>query len=389
MSKNIHEYSIIRNITTSKLFEEILNYTNSFIMDNPNVSTYNVSVNGTLITETLEQLNARYAAALLPFTIILGCFGVIGIIGNILVFIVYGCGKKFKDQKFRYYVLTLAFIDFITCLTLIPAEMVKHISYFNFTERALCKTKCFFNVFAASSASYCLTLIAADRYIMTCHPLFFAKLQKYSFSFASRLCILMLFLAVVTSIPAAILCGITESTMTDFNGYDIKVFLCETEPFYENNPSRYIYRTALCAAQTSISIIMIILYARIGHAVMTVMKIRECKHGTIQLNDLKPKLNRGEHSSSMKPGCHVCSPNIPSKIKLLFVVTVVFIVTYAFYMCLSWIDQTRLSPTQFFFFSVSFRLYFIHSIINPFLYTKMDRYFRNRCFKLVRTIFRC
>lgn len=356
---------------------------------NYSITSFNYTGNQTVFEETLDQLNARYAAALLPFTVILGCFGFIGIVGNMLVFIVYGFGKKFKDKKFRYYVLTLAFIDFITCLTLIPAEMVKHMSYFNFTERALCKTKCFFNVFAASSASYCLTLVAADRYIMTCHPLFFANLQKYSFNFASRLCVLMLFLAVLTSIPAAILCGITQSKMTDANGFDIDVYLCETEPFYEKDLSRYIYRIALCAAQTSISVIMIILYARIAHAVMTVMKIRECTHGTIQLSALQPKLYRGEHSHSITPGCRTCSQNIPSKIKLLFVVTVVFIVTYSLYMSLSWIDQTKLSPSQFFFFSVCFRFYFIHSIINPFLYTKMDRYFRKRCLQLIRMLLRC
>lgn len=354
-----------------------------------NSSSFNFTGNGSLIPETLEELNARYAAALLPFTVILGCFGLIGIVGNILVFIVYGCGRKFKDKKFRYYVLTLAFIDFITCLTLIPAEMAKHMSYFNFTERALCKTKCFFNVFAASSASYSLILVAIDRYIMTCHPLFFAKLQKYSFNFASVLCVLMLFLALLTSVPAAILCGITQSRMTDINGYDINVYLCETEPFYEKDLSRYIYRIALCATQICISILMIILYVRIGHAVMTVMKIRKCQHGTIQLHALQPKLYRGEHSESITPGCRICSQSIPSKIKLLFVVTVVFIVTYSFYMSLSWIDQTKLSPTQFFFFSVFFRFYFIHSIINPFLYTKMDRYFRKRCLQLIRMLLRC
>lgn len=369
--------------------EEMSNYNHTNEYNNC-VNAYNNSLNRDANAETLEQLNVRYAEAILPFTIILGCFGFIGIVGNILVFIVYGCGKKFKDRKFRFYVLTLAVIDFITCLTLIPAEMVKHMSYFNFTERALCKTKCFFNVFAASSASYCLILVATDRYIMTCHPMFFAQLQKYSFSFASLLCVLMLVLAILTSVPAAILCGITQTTMTDVNGFEINVYLCETEPYYETDPSRYAYRIALCAVQISISVIMIFLYARIGHAVMTVLRIREIKlNGAVQMHDLRTTLHRGEHSSYVIPNGRPCHPNIPSNIKLLFVVTVVFIVTYIFYLSLSWIDQTKLSPTQFLFFSVFFRLYFIHSIINPILYTKMDRYFRKRCIKMIRRVMRC
>ncbi|KAL4231912.1 hypothetical protein ACF0H5_009488 [Mactra antiquata] len=357
---------------------------------------YNISVDGLIDNRTnqsdqsfrLDQLNERYASTLLPFTIILGFFGLIGIVGNILVFIVYGCGKQFKDKKFRVYVLTLAFIDLITCLTLIPAEMIKHLSYFNFTERALCKTKCFFNVFAASSASFCLILIAIDRYIMTCHPLFFAKLQKYSSNLAARICIFALFLAVLTSVPSAVLCGITKSKMVDFNGVDVDIYLCITEPYYTSTTIRYAYRVALCAAQTGISITIIILYARIGHAVKTVMKIKMTKEAElVQLQELRHQCAKGLHLGHCQ--CKPCQPAIPSKIKLLFIVTLVFIVTYVFYMSLSWIDQTKLSTTEFFFFSIFFRLYFIHSIINPFLYIKMDRYFRNRCNEIMAQVSRC
>lgn len=356
-----------------------------------NVSLHNITENGTNVSdarESLDQLNARYARTLLPFTIVLGFCGLIGIVGNILVLIVYGCGKKFKDKKFRVYVLTLAFIDLITCLTLIPAEMIKHLSYFNFTGRSLCKTKCFFNVFAASSASYCLILVAIDRYVMTCHPLFFAKLQKYSMNFASRLCILALILAVLTSIPSALLCGITKSKMEDANGLEIDIYRCMTEPYYESTTFRFVYRLTLCIVQTIISIAIIILYAKIGHAVMTVMKIKVSKETELfQLQELRHYCPKGSHP--VKCHCQPGHPAMPSKIKLLFIVTLVFIVTYAFYMALIWVDQTKLSSTEFFFFSVFFRLYFIHSIINPFLYIKMDRYFRNRCNEIMANIFPC
>jgi len=49
--------------------------------------------------ETLDELNARYATTLIPFTILLGLFGVIGIVGNILVFIVYGWGTEVQRQE--------------------------------------------------------------------------------------------------------------------------------------------------------------------------------------------------------------------------------------------------------------------------------------------------
>lgn len=350
--------------------------------------------NATTFAQSLADLNTRYATALIPFTVILGIFCVTGIVGNIMVFVVYGFGQKFKDKKFRYYVLTLAVIDFVTCLTLIPAEMVKHMSYFNFTEHLVCKMKCFFNVFAASSASYCLTLIAVDRFIMICHPLFFAKVPAFSNGLAKRLCLLMIVLAIVTAIPSAILCGITSHDISDVNGHVITVYLCESDPYYESKASRYVYRFILCITQSLISLVMIVLYAKIGHAVMRVFKLRDVKENEAEAmtgHDFQRHYHNNftEQSEDNQYRQNQHHHHMPSNIKLLFLVTVVFIVTYLFYMVLSWVDQTTLTPTQFLFFSMAFRMYFIHSIINPILYMKMDKYFRKRCLHLLRATFRC
>ena len=116
-------------------------------------------------TESLTDLNDRYASALLPITVAFGLLGVVGFCGNIIVIVIYGFGKKFKDQKYRCYVLCLAIIDLTTCLTLIPAEIIQHRIYFNFVKTELCKVKCFFNIFGASAASVCLLIVAMDRYL--------------------------------------------------------------------------------------------------------------------------------------------------------------------------------------------------------------------------------
>ena len=353
------------------------------------------SESGDIVTDSLRmlsELNRRYARTLLPYTAILGIFGVVGVVGNILVFVIYGCGKKFKDKKFRYYVLSLALIDFVTSVTCIPAEMVKHRSYFYFTERSLCKMKCFMNVFAAAAASYCLTMVAVDRYILTCRPLMFSKVPALSHSITWRLCVLMLVFAVLTSVPAAVLCGITTDTITDNAGNNITVYVCETEPRYAMGVSRYIYRIALCGLQVIVSLLMIVLYARIGLTVSRAMKIREeMDTRDIQMYDYRTHGGprpKGNHYHGPVVNCRPCHHHhhIPTNIKLLFIVTVVFIVTYVLYVSLSWIDQTRLTQSEFLVFSMFYRSYFIHSIINPFLYVKMDKHFRKRCKEIVCSV---
>ncbi|KAH3787421.1 olfactory receptor 1L3-like [Dreissena polymorpha] len=345
-------------------------------------------------SDRLDLLNAQYASTLLPLTIVLGLFGIVGIVGNVLVFVVYGCGKQFKDKKFRYYVVYLALIDLVTCMTLIPAEMLKHRQYFNFTESIWCKIKCFFNVFAAAAASYCLFLVAIDRCMLTCRPVVFCKVRSISHGLAWRLCLIMLALAVLTSLPSSILCGITPDVLRLSDGQTIAVNLCEIEPHFEYGISRYVYRISLGIVQVTISAVMIVLYARIGLEVWKAMRIRAAHDVDLTA------LNHNRHSHAQQPyhrafvpaaNIHRHQPhhqNIPSNVKLLFVVTVIYIVTYMFYLALSWVDQTRLSQTQFFAFSVFYRAYFIHSIINPLLYLKMDTLFRRRCLEIFSTAFR-
>ncbi|XP_052770361.1 pyrokinin-1 receptor-like [Mya arenaria] len=360
-----------------------------------NMSRNNMSQN------VLDELNDRYATTLLPLTIVLGVFGIVGIFGNIFVFIVYGCGKKFKDRKFRYFVVSLGLIDFLTCLTLIPAEILKHRTYFNFTERHLCKMKCFMNVFAAAGASYCLMLVAVDRYILTGRPMVCKKVPKISHTWAWRLCLIMLLMAVLTSIPAGVLCGSTYDVNTDVSvNVTAEIYACESEPYFEDGISRYVYRIFLSVIQILISLLMIVLYARIGHTVLQAMKIREARDPhDMQMYDYRAHWKPRPKNGGQQLGTPMCGPHrqdhqhhhhhhqFPANIKLLFIVTVVFIVTYVLYLALSWIDQKQLTQTQFLVLSMFYRSYFIHSIINPILYLKMDKHFRGKCRRFMKSLF--
>ncbi|KAH3787420.1 olfactory receptor-like protein COR1 [Dreissena polymorpha] len=200
--------------------------------------------------------------------------------------------KTIKDKKFRYYVLSLALIDLVTCMTLIPAEMLKHQQYFNVAGSVWCKIKCFSNVFAAAAASYCLVLVAIDRYMLTCRPVVFCKVQSISHGLAWRLCLSMLVLAVLTSLPSSILCGITSDVLRLNKGQTIFVNLCEIEPHFEYGISRYVYRISLFILQLTIFVIMIVLYARIGLEVWTAERIRAAQ--TVELTALNHHLHSHE-----------------------------------------------------------------------------------------------
>ncbi|KAH3787437.1 hypothetical protein DPMN_165561 [Dreissena polymorpha] len=227
--------------------------------------------------------------------------------------------------------------------------MLKHRQYF--TESVWCKIKCFLNVFAAAAAFYCLVLVAIDRYMLTCRPVVFCKVRNISHGLAWRLCFIMLALAVLTSLPSYILCGIT-SDMRLSDGHTSVVNMCEIEPNFEYGISRYFYRISLGIVQVTISAVMIVLYARIGLEVWKAMRIRAAHDVDLTALNHNRHNHHNHHSHAQQPyhrafvsvaDIHRHQPphqNIPNNVKLLFVVTVIYIVTYMFYLALSWVDQT-------------------------------------------------
>ncbi|KAK3599425.1 hypothetical protein CHS0354_036444 [Potamilus streckersoni] len=324
-------------------------------------STHNYTNNS---SETVLDLNYRYAHTLLPLTVIFGLIAVIGVIGNGAVIVVYGKGGIFKDRNFRWYVVCLGIIDLATCIIVIPLEMLKHRRYFSFEEDSLCKTKCFVNVFAASSTSCCLLVVAIDRYLQVCHPLVARfKVRQITPRLAQKLCTLVIFLGLLISVPAAIMCGAREIPMKNRHNVEIEVYLCEAAQEYINAKVRYIYRFTLFIFQIMISIILIALYTRICCKMRN--RWKESRKRKIELIHLSHQ----SRDSSI-------TQNVPTNVKLLGLVTIVYIITYMFYLLLSFVDITSLNPLEFVFFSLVYRSYFVQSVINPFLCVKMDYQFR-------------
>lgn len=212
-------------------------------------------------TESHEALNIRYANALLPLTVIFGFFAAIGVIGNILVLIVFSLGREFRNNNFKIFVICLGIVDLLTCVFLIPAEMAKHRTYFSFENLFMCKTKCLFNVWAGCAAALALLIISIDRFRKVCQPL----KKQIPPSLALKLCVLLAFaVPVLLSWPGAMMCGIKEENKTNIYNTTTVVYLCETEPKYKNSIWRYIYKFTFVILLVGVSICCLVMYVLIG-----------------------------------------------------------------------------------------------------------------------------
>ena len=211
--------------------------------------------------ETQTALNARYSYALLPLTVTYGLFATIGVIGNIVVLIVFSLGREFRNKNFKIFVVSLGIVDLLTCTFLIPAEMLKHRNYFSFENLFMCKTKCLFNVWAGCAAALILLLISVDRFRKVCQPL----KRQITPILALKLCILLAFVVpVLLSWPGAMMCGIKEANKTNIYNTTTVVYLCATEPVYEKSIWRYIYKYTFVILLVGVSICCLVIYVLIG-----------------------------------------------------------------------------------------------------------------------------
>ncbi|XP_045189536.2 alpha-2A adrenergic receptor-like [Mercenaria mercenaria] len=389
-------------------------------------------------TETLEQLNDRYAEALLPLTVTFGFFTLFGIFGNLIILLVFTLSRDYKRNNFKVFVLTLGVIDIITCCTLIPAEMVKQRKYFAFGDEVSCKVKCFFNVFVSTASCLALLVISVDRYRKVVQP--FKK--QLNPKLAVRLLFLVAFIfPLFLAIPGTMMCGIKRATMTNIYGGETEINLCETEDKYRDSIWRKLYKIVFIILLIGISCTYVILYAFVmkeaTKQIRAIAQLRKnstyevtyssdiydpnainpkingsrsfeendeeqdekvafqkrsisFENGSLNLKDAKKKkVSKQLSLRSMRSQAQMLrTQRFPTKTLVWFVLTIVFIITYMTHLVLALkvSDIVYMSPSEFSWFSFFFRFYFFNHMINPIVYAVFVKKFRESCRILLPTL---
>ncbi|XP_052222261.1 D(1A) dopamine receptor-like [Dreissena polymorpha] len=365
--------------------------------------------------ESLEDLNKRYADALLPLTITFGVFTLFGFLGNLLILIVFSLSREYRRNNFKVFVLTLAVIDLITCMTLMPAEMVKQRNFFEFENALQCKFKCFFNVFGASSSCLALLVISVDRFRKVVQP--FKKQLTPKLAVKVLIGVAIVF-PICLAIPGTVMCGINTTTMVNKYGTNTTIHLCETEERFEASVWRNIYKWIFIILLGGISMAYIILYTFVMRAAAKQIKAISLQRNNssfdcIQtsgifdpnmviheptndlsirkennsMHDIQNGVN-GKHSVTRSSGqSHkrhtpmLQRHGFPTKTMIWFILTIVFIVTYLTHIILS-LRVGRIvtmEPGEFASFSFFFRIYFVNHMINPLVYAIFVTRFRDSC----------
>ncbi|XP_062582376.1 C3a anaphylatoxin chemotactic receptor-like [Saccostrea cucullata] len=317
-------------------------------------------MNGEANYKSREEQNYDAAYQRMPTVIFLGILIFVGVIGNIIVLVVYI--RKYPSTTFKFYILALAVIDLLTCSISMPFEIADNVLPFLFFNETLCQVGRFLgNVFKIASA-FVIVVMAIGRYKKICHP--FSK--STTISQARLACVVSVVLAIVFSWPTILIQGIRERNLKfNITGFDCTI---NSDMAHTNYP--FIFSTVLFSLYAIVFLALVVLYSLVIYSLNQHAKEQE----QFAFNDNVRKSN-------------------PRITKMMIAITVAFILCYIPNCILDAISTFKHgyvappSPIVLATFPLIARTFFINNVINPFIYLFGDPKFRNIIRQTIRWLF--
>ncbi|XP_052069007.1 bombesin receptor subtype-3-like [Mytilus californianus] len=312
--------------------------------------------------KTLQELNDAEAKQRLPTVIYLSILVTVGILGNSIILLVYGC--RYKPTNFRCYILCLAVLDLTACCISIPSEIVDNAFPYMYYSEGFCKFSRFTGDVAKLGSAFVLTVMAAGRYRRICFPFS----EEMSLKMAKMCCFFAISFSILLSWPTAIIQGQKVKKFPgNVTGYD-----CSTDDDVRNTKYPFIQATLLFVIFVLIFGILIYLYAKI------IWELRD----HFRMNRLL-KIENGNNGK--KRTKHTVT-------KIFLSITVAYVISYIPHLTLNAIttfirgDIFPPSPIVLGTLPLLFRSYFVNNVVNIFVYYVGDARFRRHCKKLLQIV---
>ena len=184
----------------------------------------------------------------IPITLFIIIEALAGIVGNSVVVYIYN--HKYRKSNVKYFVMCLALIDLLSCITVLPAEVHSYFVWFNYEYEWICKAKSFFHMFTVWSSSLSLLMLAIDRSRKICSPL---KSQIHT-SLALKMCIASVMFSLVISTPVIKVSGLYTIKFSE-NNQSFAVTACDG---MVKNDRSYAYVYFLCAFIIPVGLIILV-----------------------------------------------------------------------------------------------------------------------------------
>ena len=310
---------------------------------------------------TIEDINGEFRRRNIPGIYFISLQMLLGLIGNLLVIVVYF--TRFKISNYRVFVLFLAFLDLTNCVLVMPFSIMYLYFPINFPSNFICKAGHFLGFFGGVASPLMLVVIAIDRFRKVCRPLKKQITEKQAK--ISCTVIVLITLSVTWFTP-----WFYGNTVVDTDIHGIKGTRC----FREKNPlylslSKWYYNV-LMSMFLVVTVVLSVLYFFIMRRVHNHSKF---------------------FSNQRKDSVGSCSKNLQTRKSTVtfMIITVVYVISTLTHDALAMIlhlksdlecDLTFTSGTIFYTF---FWTVFLNNVSNPFIYGLSD----DRFSSLVKELF--
>ncbi|BFZ11026.1 hypothetical protein BsWGS_14065 [Bradybaena similaris] len=213
------------------------------------------SINET-VEEYLKQLQDRTNVTLIPAVVMMSTFAIVGLIGNILVLIVYS--KKFTLSPTKVLIMTIASFDLIANVGAIPSEINIMYDSWNFNSPGVCKSKVFLGAFSIVGGAIPLLVVAVVRYRKVCRPYGW----QVSIKQAVIASIVTAIVAFIYSVPYVIIFGVRSrnTPCPNIQGHE-----CFADDSLKDTIWPLLNNILFVLLYLSLSVPMVVLYSLLGY----------------------------------------------------------------------------------------------------------------------------
>ncbi|XP_061177508.1 orexin receptor type 2-like [Saccostrea echinata] len=341
----------------------------------------------------LKELNDKAALRYLPVIIFLFVLMICGIIGNILVCIVY-LKKKTKLSP-DYFILTLAFLDLLTCIIGIPVEIADLRYPYMFYAPAACKLLRTIESLSAMGSALTLVAISIDRFKRICR-----LGQHFNNSTVKKLCVGAIVMGAVIGWPAAVVFG---RKTVDVGLPDIKGEDCSTADEMRDTIYPLLYYSTIMLCFVVSVIFVIFVYVRISIFIRKGISLRKNRASeAVSTYSMHVQFIHDENTSGSSPSqAHPMLDATPKNRKrqvnslrvtrtttIFVAVTVAFILSYLPFLVIMIIRNVKkdledtISDDAEVVYKFFLKSYFVNNAINPLIYSFLNKRFRTDVKKL-------
>ena len=216
--------------------------------------------NATVVTEvmknqTLDEINRDKTNELIPVIVYIGVMILIGVVGNLHVFIVFSGSYK-RNSTFKIFVLSLAIIDLATVTTTMPFEIMLMFYPVTFKNDLVCKTFRAISGALAASSVLLLVTIAFERFRRVNYPL---KTQL-DYTGSKVIAIIAIITGIVLAFPNGIIQGVKIIKLPN-NMNNITGSQCGISAEFTSSNLVKVYSGAVFLIFTTSCVLLIVLYS--------------------------------------------------------------------------------------------------------------------------------